>query len=375
MKSKHVLFLASWYPSRKFLFAGDFIQRHARAASVQNQITVLHAIKDDSMTKSYEICENQEEIREIIVYYKGGFFRPFNFIKRYIAFYKGFKKVEEIDLVHLNTSFPAGVFALYLKWFKNKKYVLTEHWTGLHPERFSKINFIERFFIQKILKNAEIYLPVSLHLGKSMQLIAPSQKMQVIPNVVDTDRFQVLNISKNSTITRFLHISMLRDEHKNVSGMLNVTKRLADEKFDFEFHIGGNGSLDEIEKFTKENKLEKQIKTFGTLSHKEVAQKMPEFDCFVLFSNYENQPCVQIEAFSSGISFIGTDVGGISEFLPHDFGILVEKGNEVELFEAMKSIIQGKSFADKNTMHQYAVDNFSKSVISKKFNDIYKEII
>lgn len=375
LNPKHILFLSSWYPSRVSKFAGDFIQRHALAASEKNQITVLHAAKDDSIDTSYEIVENQGEIREVIVYFKGSFFRPFNLIKRFLAFHKGYKKISEVDLIHLNVVFPAGVYALYLKWFKNKKYVLTEHWTGLHAERFAEINFLEKFLIRNVLKNAAIYLPVSMDLGKSMQAISSHSKIKVIPNVVDTDRFQISTHSKNSSAIRFFHISMLREEHKNISGMLRVAKRLAEDRFDFEFHIGGNGPLESIEKFILENKLEKQIQTFGTLSHKEVADKMAKYDCFILFSNYENQPCVQIEAFSSGISFIGTDVGGISEFLPEDFGILIPKGDEEALYQAMRSVCEGKSFASKQEMHEYAVENFSKEVISIKFDKIYNRIL
>lgn len=375
MKNKTILFLASWYPNRKFPFNGDFIQRHALAASIDNDIIVLHACRDDEMDKHYEIVQNKEKIHEIRVYYRGSFFKPFNYFKRLIAFNKGYKLVGEHALIHLNVTYPAGVFAWYLKRFKKKKYVVTEHWTGLHPDQFSKVNFIEKHLTRKILKNAEMYLPVSLHLGKSMQRIVPNEKMQVVPNVVDTDRFQVKSEIEKQSKTRFLHLSMLNEAHKNISGMLKVAKQLADEGLNFEFHIGGNGDLTMIEQFVEDNQAQDYIKYFGALSHEEVAEKMPTYDSFVLFSNYENQPCVQIEAYSCGLFFIGTDVGGIGEFMSDNYGVLIEKGNEDQLFEAMKSIIEGREIADKKEMHMYAVNNFSKEIISSKFNDIYKQIL
>ncbi len=372
MKSKHILFLASWYPSRISPFNGDFVQRHARAVALKNQVSVLFIVKDDELETNYEIIENQNDVREIIVYYKGGNsilskFRKFN------AFFKGLKIIGKFDLVHLNVAHPAGIFALFLKWFKGEKYVLTEHWTVLHPNRFFEFGYFKRLQIKYILKNAEIILPVSSDLGKSILKITGGENFEVIPNVVDVQDFKP-NEQKSNQRFVFLHLSMLSDAHKNISGMLRVAKRLAEEGIEFEFQIGGNGPLDWIDDYIFENKLEENIKTFGALSHEEVSVKMAQADCFVLFSNYENQPCVQIEAYASGIPFIGTDVGGISEFLPDNFGFLIPKADEQALYEAMLKAIKSK-FATPDEMHQYAVDNFSKEVISEKYDEIYNQII
>lgn len=374
-KSKHILFLASWYPSRTDNFNGDFIQRHAQAAALHNRITVLYAVNDKSLKSNYEITETKSDITEIIAYYKPSFFRPFNFFKRFIAWQKAFKKIGEIDLVHLNVCYTAGIFALYLKWFKHKKYVISENWTGLHQEHFPKMNFGMRFMIKKILAGAAMYLPVSNHLGKSMQAISPKKAMQVIPNVVDTERFHIQAANTKNSTVKFLHISMLKEEHKNVSGMLNVAKRLADAGFDFEFHIGGNGSLKPITTFIETHQLSKYIKVFGDLKHNEVVEKMANADCFVLFSNYENQPCVQIEAYASGLIFIGTDVGGIAQFLPEELGILIPKADENALYDAMVLVCNGKKFASKEVLHQYAVAHFSKQTIAQKFDEVYNQLV
>lgn len=375
MKTKHILFLASWYPSRISPFNGDFVQRHAKVVALRNRVTVLSAVRDDSMAENYQINETKTDLNEINVYYKGSFFKPFNYIKRFVALYKGVKLVGNYDLVHLNVTYPAGVFALYLKFFKQKKYVITEHWTGFRKEEFRKINFVERFVIKTILKQAEILLPVSNDLGKSMLEVAPGKKMKVIPNVVNTEIFTVNNSISHHTTIRFLHLSSLKDEHKNISGMLRVAKRLSDENLPFEFHIGGNGSLDWIDEFIRKNNLEKTVFSFAELSYFEVAEKMQAYDAFVLFSNYENQPCVQGECFAVGLPFVGTNVGGISEFLPENFGFLIEKGNENELYKMLKKIIHGHRFVSKEKMNEFAIDKFSPERIAEKFNEIYENIL
>ena len=44
-----VLFLASWYPSKVDPFNGDFIERHAKAISLNNQVFAVYVIKDPSI--------------------------------------------------------------------------------------------------------------------------------------------------------------------------------------------------------------------------------------------------------------------------------------------------------------------------------------
>ena len=91
---------------------------------------------------------------------------------------------------------------------------------------------------------------------------------------------------------------------------------------------------------------------------------------FVLFSNYENLPCVILESFSCGVPVISTNVGGISEFFPKSFGKLISKNNKEELLNNLIKYYKN-STVDKEKMHAYAVDNFSKEVIASKFSELY----
>ncbi|HEY0261410.1 MAG TPA: glycosyltransferase, partial [Chitinophagales bacterium] len=285
-----------------------------------NKITSLHAIKDPNLKQNFELLEaknlsahRQDEIQEVIVYFSPSWFRPFNYFKRIWAYFIGLKHIGDFDLVHLNVTYPAGIMALYLKWFKNKRYVITENWTGFRPTSFDKEPFLKRFIIKTILKNASKFLPVSNDLQKQLLRIAPDIKSEIIPNVVNTDIFIAKNNQKQvSKRKQFIHISNLKEEHKNVTGMLNVALRLVKEGYDFEFHIGGNGDWQRIQAFIDKYNVGDRIYTFGRLTYAEVAEKMQQGDCFVLFSNYENQPCVQVEAFASGIGVIATKVGGIA---------------------------------------------------------------
>ncbi|MFV0189935.1 glycosyltransferase family 4 protein [Empedobacter falsenii] len=372
---KNILALASWYPSRIFLDNGDFIQRHLRSISTLNNVTLVHAVKDENLKSNFEITDNiNENVREIIIYFKPSFFGPFNLIKQIRAFLKGIALVNHFDVIHLNVIYPAGLLSTYLKIKYKKPVILTEHWTNLHPNKFIQLPFYKRLAIKKILNFVDIVLPVSTHLGESIKKINHKVSYQVIPNVVDLERFDY-KLDLNSNEIRFLHLSHLGDQHKNISGMLNVAKRLAENNYSFKFYIGGNGGLTPIIHFIKEHKLENYITTFGRLEHHEVNQKMNDADCFVLFSRFENQPCVQAEAFATGLPLIATKVGGIEEFFPNNFGILIESENEDQLFEAMIEVIKGKKFAEAEKMNDYARKLFAKEEIAQQFDDVYTKVL
>ena len=372
---KHILALASWYPSRVFLDNGDFIQRYLRAISTKNNVTLIHAIKDITLKNNFEISDkNNHNVREIIIYFKPSIFRPFNLVKQIIAYLKGVKLVKNFDLIHLNVTYPAGIVAVYLKKKYKKPIVLTEHWTIFSPERFIELAFYKKILIKRILEQVGFLTTVSKDLSDKMSLVYKIKKVNIIPNVVDVDLFSVKDQHMSSEKT-FLHLSHLGNEHKNIIGMLNVAKCLVDEGYNFKFKIGGNGDLSLIDNFISQNNLSNYIQSFGRLKHEEVNEKMKQADCFVLFSNYENQPCVQIEAFASGIPVIATNVGGISEFFPENFGFIISKNNEEQLYLAMKKVINNTQFSSSKEMNSYAKKNFSTEVISKKIDDVYNNVL
>ena len=115
-----------------------------------------------------------------------------------------------------------------------------------------------------------------------------------------------------------------------------------------------------------------EVRLLGNLTSTEVAYYMQQADCFVLFSNYENQPCVIVESFACGLPVIATNVGGISEFLPTNFGFLIQPSNERQLLNAMLKVLQGHTFEGPLNISKYAQENFSQAVIAQKFSSIYE---
>ena len=174
--------------------------------------------------------------------------------------------------------------------------------------------------------------PVSNDLKKALQKIAPNQDYAIIPNVVDTHLFKLNTATIKSDKVRILHLSNLKDEHKNITGIINVIQKLSETRTDFILTIAGDGDSEKYQKQIVQLNIPTGVILFeGKKTTTEVAQLMSEHDCFLLFSNYENLPCVVVECLTMGLPVIGTNVGGVSEMINAANGFVIEAKDEKAL--------------------------------------------
>ncbi len=371
-KKLSILFLCGWYPSRVLPNNGDFIQRHAEAVSLLHDVSVLHIISDASLKKNIEVVTQKVNgVQTNIAYLKPSknpVVKTYRFLK---AFFTLLSKIEKIDFVHVNKLYPFGLFALFLKWFRKKSFLISEHWTGYHQPLSKNISKTEIFLSKIISKNASFICPVSKDLQKSMSMLNFKGNYNVVPNVVDTNLF----IPKENTSSKFtiLHISNMLEEHKNVSGIITAFSSFKKQITNTELILIGENSK-KYKSQTDALKISNSIQFIDHIPHYKVITYLQKSSVFVLFSNYENLPCVILESFSCGTPVISTNVGGISEFFPKDFGYLISPKNENELVEKLLDMYTNP-IKNKTKMHEYAKANFSYLQVATTFSNLYFKIV
>ena len=381
-QGKKALFLCSWYPNRRNTTLGNFVQKHAEAASLLNEVVVLAIIADETI-HSIEIVENRRgEMNELLVYFpkkKAGFL-SFSKLRSFLSYRKAFdigmKRVYEAhgkpDIIHLNVIYPLGYFARKLKTKLGIPMVISEHASGFQGGANAYPTIILTL-AKKVLRSSACVMPVSQDLGGRLKKLAPSITVQVVPNVVNEAIF--LPSETPQTAHQFVHISTAFEPAKNVLGMLRAVHQLSKVSSNFSFHIISDGDVTKAHQLARElGLLNSFVFFYPTMSTIEIANFVKNCRALVLFSNFENFPCVIPEAWMCGVPVIATTVNGIPEFANDRNSILVEPRNEAQLVEAMQAMLNGKHF-NPEELRTYALTHFSYAAVGKQLDELYDRLI
>lgn len=380
-QGKKVLFLCSWYPNRRNPTLGNFVQKHAEAACLLNEVVVLAIVADETI-HSIEVVENRRgELNEVLVYFpkkKAGFL-SFSKLRSFLSYKKAFdmgmKRVNQLvgrpDIVHLNVIYPLGYFARKLKEKLGVPMVISEHASGFQggANAYPKVILS---LAKKVLKSSACVMPVSNDLGERLKQLSPNITIKVIPNVVNEAIF--IPSEEIDVTNKFVHISTAFEPAKNLLGIIRTVKRLSSENANFSLHIISDGDVSKAHQLARElGVLNSFVFFYPTMTTQEIASFLKQSRALVLFSNFENFPCVIPEAFMAGIPVIATAVNGIPEYVNESNGILIQAKDEAGLLSAFKSLIDSQPF-DKEKLRAYAMEHFSYAAVGQQLDEIYKNL-
>ncbi|MDZ4794908.1 MAG: glycosyltransferase [Bacteroidota bacterium] len=382
MSRKKILWLCSWYPNKKGPFDGDFIQRHARAAALYNDIYVLHVAGDVSgkTGQTEDVITRTEGLTEHIVYYK----RSASLVGKLLSHYRWLslskKAIREYirnhrqpDLVHVHVPIKAGIAALWVKKKFSIPFVVTEHW-GIYNE-VEVLNYTGRpaafkRYTVKIFREAARFISVSRYLAEGVNRLVTSKAYTVIPNVVDTTLFNYQDPQQSPF--HFIHVSNMVPL-KNAKGILHAFKLLLQQSSGADVRLIMVGYANaEIREYASELGLKDASLSFrGEITYPQVAVEMQQSHCLLIFSNIENSPCVIGEAFCCGVPVIATAVGGIPELVNESNAVLVKPGDEKSLAVTMQQMMVRYAAYNRKKIAEDAISKFSYLVTGKQFDEIY----
>ncbi len=384
-----VLFIASWYPNKEHPVSGIFIKRHAFAVSKYCDVAVLH-VHLGSIENSIDVAEDNG-ILEVRVYKK---VNPcphglIGYLSGQVAQYLGYwhcaisgyniinKNFGKPDLVHCNVILYAGFVALYLKIRHRIPYIITEHWAGYLREdgTFGRRSVFGKALIRTIGNKAAAITTVSGKLRDAMIACGIENDYFVIPNVVDVVEIECCKNKNN--IKQILHVSLLKDDIKNVSGIIEAAGELSRKRKDFELHIIGDGiDRKKLECLAEGYGLLNRVVFFeGMVGVNEVSRFFCGCDFFVLNSNFETFSVVTAEALACGKPVIATKCGGPEEFVKDSCGILIEPRDMDALVKAMDYMLDNFSRYNSKEICEYAKNKFSSEAVGECFFRVYQKVI
>ena len=382
----NVLFLPKWYPSKFEEFDGNFIENHAIALSKKCRLGVIFVHSDDSITENYLVEKTQQNgFTEYRVYYK----RPqfgFRLLNQIASFFR-YRKAQTIgyktylgdigkpDICHVHINGKSALLANFLKATEKIPFLITEHWSGYTAESGAFSGYFRKKFHQYTAKQSIGITCVSNYLKEAIESHNIKANFSIVPNVVNTELFQPKWDKANDPI-RVIYISNITKRPKNIHLIVEALNKAGLQRKDFELDILGAGPDEAFMLAELDNGSMKDRYNFhGEIEIKKVAALLRNADFLVLYSQFETQSVVMIEAFASGVPVVISKVGGIPEYMSEERGILLEPNSAEVLEKGILTMLDHYKQYDQEKLREYAVENFGEDRIQEQFLNLYHETI
>lgn len=174
----------------------------------------------------------------------------------------------------------------------------------------------------------------------------PAEKVRVIPNGVDTDRFapapystEVRDALGVDTSTPLVGILAALRPEKNHELFLAVADRVRRSIPEARFVVIGEGpERATIERILEERDLTDAVHLLG--NRDDVPAVLAALDVLMLTSHNEANPVSILEAMSCGVPVVATDVGSVSDSVQEGrTGFLAPAGDEVRLTQRVLELL------------------------------------
>jgi glycosyltransferase involved in cell wall biosynthesis len=290
------------------------------------------------------------------------------------------------DIVHshVNHSMPWQVLGARLAGVR--RIIFTQHneYQNWYADRIAHLR-IQSYFallLPFIFRYTTVSKAVRTHLATMVR--KPIESFDVVYNPVSTDRFQrkesiraKVRRELGVTDTIFLVGSVARfAEQKAHFCMLEAAKHVNQIDPSVRFVFVGDGPLRSlIEKKARDLELENQVLLLGQRA--DIHEIYSALDAFILPSLWEGFPIALVEAMSSGLPIIASDLGGIAEALGEQAGIRIPPGDSKSLARAILNLRANPTRASQlgKLARQRAVNHFSLPVIVEQYLQLYESAL
>lgn len=359
---------------------GIFVREYARAASLGNDVFVLHLLENDIHSKKFWLIEPElnpdltsgiDTIRVRIGSRLPSPIRYLNSIAGTIRAYRYIRSREfQPDLIHAHV-YRAGVPAIILgRWYR-LPVVISEHNSAWMRHLLSPHHVL---MARVAYQNAALVIPVSQALQNGIMAYHIKARFRIIPNVVDTTLFYPPHTPKISVEKHILYVGSLI----SVKGLTNLLKSLAilpEHVNVWKLDVVGEGpERASAEALCIELGISDRVSFHGMLSKPKLAEFMRRSDLFVLPSLTETFSVAAAEALATGLPVLATRSGGPQEYINDQVGRLIPVGDLRALSEALSSMLSNLEHYSRDLISNYAVERFSPQVVGKQLDAIYRQL-
>ena len=237
----------------------------------------------------------------------------------------------------------------------------------------SMLNTIEAY-THRILKSYDyvdkFICPSEFYMNKFIEFGIPKEKVVHIPNFVDVSKFNP-NYEHEDYFVYFGRLS----EEKGINTLIKSMKYVNKSKL----IIVGTGPIEkELKEFVVKENI-KNVEFVGFKTGNELENIIKQSRFIVIPSEwYENAPMSIIEAMAYGKAVLGSNIGGIPEFIEDNHtGMIFKTKDEIDLANKINYLIdqENQTIEMGKNARIRAEKLYDKTVHYEKIMDLYNEVM
>lgn len=293
----------------------------------------------------------------------------------------------DYDIIHTHIPTPwSADWSAFYSNSKKKPLVVTYHNDIIGQGLASLVARIYNSVgLNYVLKTAaKIIITQPGYLQSSSHLAKYQDKIEVIPNGVDVEKFQPIQASDNEDKSTIFFLSVLDEFHKykGLDYLLEALKIVKNNVPDVKLIVGGKGVLlDHHQEMAASLGLKDNVEFAGFIPDEEIADYYSQASVFVLpsiSSLQEGFGIVALEALACQTPVVTTDIVGVAHDLKQiKGGIVIPPRDTHKLADAITQILSDAEMQKEMGQRgrKLVQEKYTWKGVASSMEKVYKEIL
>lgn len=278
-------------------------------------------------------------------------------------------RARDFDVIHAHWTLSAAAAIPAASVHKRPLLVTAQ---GSDILTFAQQGSIQKAVTRVTLLQCTCTVALSRHLAqKVIELGIPSDRVDVIPNGVDTEFF--VPSTRREDIILFVG-SLI--ERKGVRYLLEAFESVRRLLPSFKLAIVGDGPLlPEHQRWVESRGLQDRVLFLGQLPHSDVRNWMQIAKLLVLPSTEEGLGVVLLESLACGTPVLASSVDGIVDIVDSNVGALVEPRSSQQLAERMLALLSDQDrWLELSVNARARAEEFDHRRVAEAYISRYKKL-
>lgn len=293
----------------------------------------------------------------------------------------------DYDIIHTHIPTPwSADWSAFYSNTKDKPLVVTYHNDIIGNGLASLVARVYNSFgLNYVLKSADkIVITQPNYLQSSSRLTKYQDKIEVIPNGVDVEKFQPTQASYNENNSTIFFLSVLDEFHKykGLDYLLEALKLVKNKIHDVKLIVGGKGVLlDYYQEMAASLGLNDNVVFAGFIPDEEIADYYSRANVFVLpsiSSLQEGFGIVALEALACQTPVVTTDIVGVARDLKQIEGGIVTPPKDIQkLADAVTEILSDVDMQKEMGQRgrKLVEEKYTWKGVASSMEKLYKELM